>query len=96
MIYDAHLGMVLGDNNVVLAIYDGKDVPVGCRLDADKTYYIESRGEQKKIRAKGDEALLLFLAGHFKLDTLGKAVIYEKKVDIRPIPLFRGEGVTAY
>ena len=98
MIYDASSGIVF-EGNAVVAIYDRKDVPVGCHLDADKTYYIEALGRTQKILAKGDEAVLLLLAGRFKLETLEKAVIYEKKVDVRLLPLFRGakeiaEGVT--
>ena len=93
MIFDKNLGMVLEDNTVV-AIYDQKDAPVGCSLDVDKTYFIEVSGRQQKILAKGDEALLLLLIGRFKLDTLERAVIYEKKTDVRLLPLFRGqEGV---
>lgn len=98
MIYEQHLGMVLEDNAVV-AVYDQKDIPVGCHLDAEKIYYVESRGHQQKVLAKGDEALLLLLVNRFKLETLQKATIYEKKTDVRLIPFFRGageEGVMTY
>lgn len=90
MIFDKNSGMVREDNAIV-AIYDQKDIPVGCYLDADKTYFIESSGRKQKIFAKGDEALLLLLLGRFKIDTLEKAIIYEKKVDVRLLPLFRGQ-----
>ncbi len=93
MIFNKQLGMVL-DKNKVVAVYDGVDIPVGCQLDADKTYFIEALGRKQKILAKGDEAVLLLLAMRFKLRVLEKAIIYEKKEDVRLLPLFRGEEVT--
>lgn len=91
MMYDKNLGIVL-EGNYVVASVDGKNPPVGCAYDADKTYFIESRGRKTRLRAKGDEALLLFLVSRFKLETLQHAKVYEKKVEIRPLTLFQGEA----
>ncbi len=88
MIYDNQTGVVLSDN-LVVAMLDGGKIPLGCEKDVGNVYYLEHRRRRTRILAKSDDALLLLLVSRYKLETLERAKLYEKKVIYRPLDLFK-------